>query len=104
MTVEACLAFCRIGAYIYAGLEYTKECWCASYLDGLSVKLDDSDCNMACIGNATEVCGGSLKLTVYKSSGSGSTGKSTGTLGREPVKLGSLLALGIAMGVLLWTA
>ncbi|KAL2161506.1 hypothetical protein VTH06DRAFT_8068 [Thermothelomyces fergusii] len=75
MTVEACLDFCRTGAgdarggttgrFRFAGLEYSRECWCGHTLSSLSVKLPDDECDLPCDGNATQACGGSLKLTVY---------------------------------------
>ncbi|WQF77916.1 Putative carbohydrate-binding WSC [Colletotrichum destructivum] len=69
MTVPLCLSFCSSGAdkeYTYAGLEYSRECWCAQRISGLSVKFDDSECNLPCDGNQGMVCGGALKLSVYK--------------------------------------
>ncbi|GKT42124.1 putative fungistatic metabolite [Colletotrichum spaethianum] len=69
MTVPLCLSFCSSGAdkqYTYAGVEYSRECWCAQRISGLSVKLDDSECNLPCDGNQGMVCGGALKLSVYK--------------------------------------
>ncbi|CAO1597346.1 hypothetical protein XANCAGTX0491_001159 [Xanthoria calcicola] len=63
MTVQRCLKFC--GDKPYAGLEYGRECWCALSLNPLSQKLPDSQCNLGCMGNATQICGGSLTLTMY---------------------------------------
>ncbi|KXH64998.1 WSC domain-containing protein [Colletotrichum salicis] len=68
MTVPLCLSFCNSGAdkqYTYAGVEYSRECWCAQRISGLAVKLDDSQCNLPCDGNQGMVCGGALKLSVY---------------------------------------
>ncbi|WYZ34715.1 hypothetical protein EsH8_I_000991 [Colletotrichum jinshuiense] len=73
MTVPLCLSFCSSGAdkeYKYAGVEYSRECWCAQRISGLSVKFDDSQCNLPCDGNQGMVCGGALKLSVYMISGS----------------------------------
>ncbi|KAL2154372.1 hypothetical protein VTH82DRAFT_3048 [Thermothelomyces myriococcoides] len=71
-----CLDFCRTGAgdanggktgrFQFAGLEYSRECWCGQTLSSLSAKLPDSECNLPCDGNTTQACGGSLKLTIYK--------------------------------------
>ncbi|KAK2020225.1 WSC domain-containing protein [Colletotrichum eremochloae] len=69
LTVPLCLSFCSSGAdkeYTYAGVEYSRECWCAQMISGLSVKFDDSECNLPCDGNQGMVCGGALKLSVYK--------------------------------------
>ncbi|KAH6709217.1 WSC domain-containing protein [Leptodontidium sp. MPI-SDFR-AT-0119] len=101
MTVGNCLDFCSADGYEFAGLEYTRECWCSHFLSSIAQKLDDSSCDLACIGNTTQICGGALKLSVYtvKDSKKGAAGKVVRT---APV--GSILALGIAMGVLLCLA
>lgn len=65
MTISSCLAFCNLGSFKYAGLEYEKECWCSQYISVFAPKLPDAECNFACKGNTSEICGGSLKLTVY---------------------------------------
>jgi hypothetical protein len=66
MTVEACAAFCLSGGYVFAGLEYAQECWCANLLNVHAAKLADDQCELGCVGNNMESCGGSLKLSVYK--------------------------------------
>ncbi|KAK4188387.1 WSC domain-containing protein [Podospora australis] len=69
MTVEKCWDYCKTNtstAYKYAGLEYSRQCWCATKISSLSAKLDDSACDLSCDGNKTQVCGGSLKLAVYE--------------------------------------
>lgn len=90
MTVPMCLEFCSSNGtqYTYAGLEWSRqvlpfhktrylpmvankshrvcrECWCADNIAAVSDKLDDSQCSYACEGNSSQICGGSLKLTVY---------------------------------------
>ncbi|KAM7219302.1 WSC domain containing protein [Rhypophila decipiens] len=65
MTVQRCQTFCNDGQFRYAGLEFSKECWCAQQLSGISAKLDDEECDMPCDGDKSQVCGGALKLTVY---------------------------------------
>ncbi|CZT49900.1 related to beta-1,3 exoglucanase precursor [Rhynchosporium secalis] len=102
MTVQTCLDYCKKDNYEFAGLEYTKECWCAHSLSSAAQKLDDGACDLACTGNTTQVCGGALKLSVYtatKASKKGAAGK----VG-QVAPVGSILALGIAMGFLLCLA
>ncbi|ORY65883.1 WSC domain-containing protein, partial [Pseudomassariella vexata] len=70
MTVPLCLNYCAGNntaktQYRVAGLEYSRECWCADELSSLSVKLDDADCNTACDGDNTTACGGALRLSLY---------------------------------------
>ncbi|KAB5536524.1 WSC domain-containing protein [Coniochaeta sp. 2T2.1] len=74
MTVDMCLSFCGGGGsstqYRYAGLEFSRECWCAQHISGASARLDDGECDTTCDGNGTTVCGGSLKISVYEVSSS----------------------------------
>src|SRR5947207_1411871 len=75
MTVAQCLDYCSQpgpatvpgaqGGYPYAGLEWSKECWCSIYLSSLSNKLDDSQCNLPCVGNTSEFCGAALKYVIH---------------------------------------
>ncbi|KAK5990855.1 WSC domain-containing protein 2 [Cladobotryum mycophilum] len=68
MTVPLCLAYCSEGTteYRYAGLEWSRECWCSQSISGIAEKLDDAACNYACEGDNTTACGGSLKLSIYR--------------------------------------
>ena len=65
----------------FAGLEYGQECWCSQYLTSLSTKLNESSCNLACVGNDTQICGGRLTLTLFNLTSKAST--SAGILGAE---------------------
>ncbi|KAG8675140.1 hypothetical protein FPOAC2_01184 [Fusarium poae] len=68
MTVPMCLEFCTSNGtqYKYAGLEWSRECWCSPYLSSLSAKLGDDDCENPCEGNSSQVCGGPLRLSAYQ--------------------------------------
>ncbi|KAB5580689.1 WSC domain-containing protein [Coniochaeta sp. 2T2.1] len=73
MTVDMCISFCGSSTqqqYKYAGLEFSRECWCAQHISGASAKLEDGECDTPCDGNGTTVCGGSLKISVYEVSSS----------------------------------
>ncbi|KAK8925106.1 WSC domain-containing protein [Metarhizium anisopliae] len=51
-----------------AGLEYGKECYCgdpANIAVQGSQKVDDKQCNIPCVGNASAYCGGGSLLTTY---------------------------------------
>ena len=65
MTIEACVNFCTSKDFPYAGVEYSAECYCGTSLAATSAKVADSDCNMACSGNAAEPCGGASRLTLF---------------------------------------
>ena len=70
MTISSCLRYCSTadkGSRMqYAGLENGRECWCGRALSDLSERLHESSkCVTPCRGNASEVCGGPLALTLY---------------------------------------
>jgi hypothetical protein len=44
----------------------TQECYCGnSFATGAALASDPTTCNMACAGNAEEMCGGANRLNVY---------------------------------------
>ncbi|PPQ96884.1 hypothetical protein CVT26_005864 [Gymnopilus dilepis] len=67
VTAESCTAACKAAGYVLAGLEYGQECWCDSYMP-LAISTPNSDCNMPCTGDATEICGAGNRLAVYQDS------------------------------------
>lgn len=69
-----------------------RECYCANYLSSISAKLDDKECNLPCVGNSSEICGGALKLTVYEVQE-----KKKGGAGEVRACVGSVMALGVAV-------
>ncbi|KAI1103317.1 hypothetical protein F4804DRAFT_333408 [Jackrogersella minutella] len=74
MQVKPCLEYCGFATnrfhperkgYQYAGLEFSRECWCGDNLSIHSYHLMDYACDTACDGDNTTVCGGHLALTLY---------------------------------------
>ncbi|KAH8155190.1 uncharacterized protein LAJ45_00199 [Morchella importuna] len=64
MTHEKCQQFCLERNFPLAGLEYGNECYCGSALQNGS-KLNQTNCAMACSGDASLICGGPSRLSVY---------------------------------------
>ncbi|CAM9363879.1 unnamed protein product [Ectocarpus fasciculatus] len=62
MTAETCATLCADSAFY--GTQYSEECWCgdnAEYdANGFGV------CDMPCLGNPDEICGGSYALSVHQ--------------------------------------
>ncbi|RAH81716.1 hypothetical protein BO86DRAFT_399552 [Aspergillus japonicus CBS 114.51] len=64
MTVEACVSLAKAGAWRYAGVEYSRQCFVGNTIhDGTA--YSDSDCNMPCSGNTAETCGGGNRVQIY---------------------------------------
>ncbi|KXN82709.1 Putative fungistatic metabolite [Leucoagaricus sp. SymC.cos] len=62
MTIQSCMNFCNPKGYIYAGVEFGH---CDSSIQVPGEQAADTDCNVACSGNATELCGGPNRLDVF---------------------------------------
>jgi len=64
MTLNVCATFC--GGYTYFGTEYGAECYCGNVLGNGSVAAPTDNCNMACGGDAKQLCGAGNRLSVYE--------------------------------------
>lgn len=62
MSVDNCRNFC--GNYTYFGVENGKECFCDNTVRYYNLKYQ-TDCNMQCSGDQTEICGGKDRLNIY---------------------------------------
>ncbi|KAL8970463.1 MAG: hypothetical protein Q9183_001511 [Haloplaca sp. 2 TL-2023] len=56
MTNEKCINGCNAQGYPIAATEYTNECWCGKRLP--LTQKNETDCNYACTGDETQICGG----------------------------------------------
>jgi hypothetical protein len=65
MTPEFCALFCSSRGYPIMGVEYSDECYCGTYPTGDSTTAPQSDCNMTCAGDSSQICGGRSRLNVY---------------------------------------
>lgn len=46
MTVQMCVEYCsKNGNFPFAGVEYSRECWCGHRLSGLATKVADEECD-----------------------------------------------------------
>lgn len=64
MTIEACMAECKGNDYRYAGLEYYGVCFCGNSVNGPPIA--ESNCDLACTGNQSEICGGNDIISIYQ--------------------------------------
>ncbi|KIO26870.1 hypothetical protein M407DRAFT_234142, partial [Tulasnella calospora MUT 4182] len=75
MTVEKCMSYCGTGAQ-YIGLESRTECYCGTTLN-TNTKVAVTDCLSSCVGDASEICGGSWRLTLFQRNGATSSSSSS---------------------------
>ncbi|XP_053557669.1 WSC domain-containing protein 2 [Bombina bombina] len=64
MTVFRCQDNCAERGYMYAGLEFGAECYCGHKIKALNVS--ESECNMECKGEKSNICGGVNRLSIYR--------------------------------------
>ncbi|KAL7409262.1 hypothetical protein BDY24DRAFT_372641 [Mrakia frigida] len=66
-TVESCLAVCRSGGFVLAGLQYGSQCMCgSSFSNNLGAVISSSSCSMTCKGNTLQLCGGFYTTNTYR--------------------------------------
>lgn len=71
MTIENCINYCSTHGYIYAGTEYSAECYCGMNIASAATTAPSTDCGMPCTGNSTEPCGGGNRLNMFWSNTTG---------------------------------
>ncbi|KAF9869506.1 WSC domain-containing protein [Colletotrichum karsti] len=65
MTIEKCAAWATSKGYQNFGVEYSRECWAGNAVNPASTSADASGCNMKCMGDTSERCGGPDRLDLY---------------------------------------
>lgn len=63
---DYCINKCKSHEYSYAGVEYSKECYCGNTPPSEEDLTKESDCNRKCPGDSSKICGGSWKMNVYE--------------------------------------
>ena len=66
-TVPSCISQCSGKGYTIAGLQYGTQCFCDNYVANSPQLRPDSECNMACSGDATQKCGAGGRNSIYSS-------------------------------------
>jgi len=68
-TTSECIEYCSSKGYSMAGTEWASQCFCGNELDG-SCQISEDECNMKCNDDESQICGGSLALSVYQKTAS----------------------------------
>jgi hypothetical protein len=63
MTVELCLT--TAAGFIFAGVEYGRECWYGNTLNTATTHVGNENCQFHCPGNENEYCGAGDHLVLY---------------------------------------
>jgi hypothetical protein len=59
------MEYCGNAGFSLAGTEYAGQCFCGDNMEGSS-KIAAKKCDMKCEGDASQICGGSLALSVFE--------------------------------------
>uniref|UniRef100_A0A1B0CFL8 protein xylosyltransferase n=1 Tax=Lutzomyia longipalpis TaxID=7200 RepID=A0A1B0CFL8_LUTLO len=62
----SCIKMCLQSGFVYAGVQYSTECFCGNDEPPAAAKLPDPSCNMKCPGDAREACGGYFAVNIYE--------------------------------------
>lgn len=63
---KKCIQMCLQSGYLYAGVQYSTECFCGSTEPPQSSRLPDPSCNMKCPAEPKSACGGYFTINIYE--------------------------------------
>jgi protein xylosyltransferase len=63
---KKCIQMCLQSGYLYAGVQYSTECFCGNTEPPTDTKLPDPNCNMKCPAEPKSACGGYYTINVYE--------------------------------------
>uniref|UniRef100_A0A336LY59 CSON008012 protein n=1 Tax=Culicoides sonorensis TaxID=179676 RepID=A0A336LY59_CULSO len=68
MTNKACIDICKNFGFVYSATQTGTWCFCGDSRPepAYNPQVADNLCDVKCPGNPTELCGGYLKMSVYK--------------------------------------
>merc|ERR1719347_1007405 len=64
LTITKCVDACKAANYLFAGVEFSSECWCGNTVPG-NLQVADSQCGDPCTGDATQICGDTWRINVF---------------------------------------
>jgi protein xylosyltransferase len=64
---KKCIQTCLQSGFVYAGVQYSSECFCGNHEPSIDAKLADSSCNMKCPAEPKKsACGGYFTMNIYE--------------------------------------
>ena len=71
-SIQFCLDQCKNAGYTYAGIQYTRECWCDNDF-GKYGEAPQSECDKDCRDGSGNKCGGGWRQNIFLSSSTSPT-------------------------------
>ncbi|XP_076034140.1 xylosyltransferase oxt-like [Oratosquilla oratoria] len=65
-TPLTCADICYQRGYIYAGVQYSRECFCGNEDLPLKKRVKEGECDMPCSGDNNLFCGGFLRIAIFE--------------------------------------
>ncbi|PPQ65261.1 hypothetical protein CVT24_011416 [Panaeolus cyanescens] len=67
MTVISCISVCLGNGFSIAGVQGGSQCFCANTIKAGAARKTETECAMACTGDASQRCGDLWRLNIYQS-------------------------------------
>lgn len=64
LSIRGCVTKCKSMRFPYAGVQYSSSCYCGLHY-GKYGQVEHEDCNTPCEADASEMCGGLEKNSLY---------------------------------------
>lgn len=106
---STCWAASLTRKVLFAGVKEGNQCWCGSFVAG-ETSRNQTDCNLPCSGNKTEICGGKGRLNVFAPVITGSpSSTTTSSVSRQwskaiPLGLNSSVTVNVTSLSTIWRA
>jgi len=68
---DNCRSYCAANGFDYAGVQFWTQCFCGNDAPPSDRLRDASECNAACPGDASQMCGQSWRMNIYTSQPTG---------------------------------
>ncbi|KAH7097382.1 WSC-domain-containing protein [Auriculariales sp. MPI-PUGE-AT-0066] len=89
MTPAVCAARCAKAGFKFAGVEYSKECFCGNGLTK-QTKVAETECSTACTGDSRARCGAADRILIYQSKTTSTAQPTKPALSKAPTGFTSL--------------
>ena len=66
MTRSKCIEACLHSGFSFAGVQHGDEGWCGHVAPPADIIVPMTECDMACLGDSTENCGGFWRMNVFE--------------------------------------
>ena len=66
ISVDSCFRYCKRRGYSLMGLQASNHCFCGKRFTRKPRRISIRRCNLKCVGNRRQICGGHWAMNVYR--------------------------------------